>query len=170
MTRFARPISFAAVLLASLMLLSACTGLTNSRAELAEAPVVTAPTTQMKPVTTESLQPTPAQTTATAVATADLSASIEPAALNLLSAAERADASQAAFYALQFGRPGAPRTWSGSSGSGSVTVGPYVRVNNLDCRDFTHTVTVNGTKYARKGTACREANNSWSVVQSSTAA
>lgn len=146
--------------------LAGCTGTTNTAS--VRAPVVA--TTNMAPVTTESLQPTPAQSTATALATTDLAGSIEPAAAKLLSDKERADASQAAFYALQFGRPGAPRTWSGATGSGQVTVGPYVRVNNLDCRDFTHTVTVSGTKYARKGTACRELNGNWSVVQSGSAA
>jgi surface antigen len=45
-------------------------------------------------------------------------------------------------------------------------VGPYVRVNLIDCRDFTHTVTVGGQNYARKGTACREADGSWSVSPS----
>jgi len=142
--------------------------MSRESASVAEAPVVTAPT--MTPVTTASLQPSPAQTTAAAVATADLSGSIDPAALGLISAKERADASQAAYWALQFGRPGAPRTWSGPAGSGQVAVGPYVRVNNIDCRDFTHTVTIGGTKYVRKGMACREGTNNWSVVQSSSAA
>ena len=49
--------------------------------------------------------------------------------------------------------------------TGSVAVGPYVRVNNLDCRDFTHTVKLNGTDYVKKGTACREQNGNWNVVQ-----
>lgn len=152
--------------LALTLLLAGCTGTTN--AVSSRAPVAT----QSAPTMTAAIEtkPTPSQTTATALATTDLVASIEPAAVNLLSDKERADASQAAFYALQFGRPGAPRTWSGSKGSGQVTVGPYVRVNNLDCRDFTHTVTVSGAKYARKGTACREVNGNWSVVQSSSAA
>ena len=52
------------------------------------------------------------------------------------------------------------------SQSGAVTVGPYVRVNLIDCRDFTHTVTVGGQNYAKKGTACRETDGSWTVSPS----
>ena len=46
---------------------------------------------------------------------------------------------------------------------GAVTVGPYVRVNLIDCRDFTHTVTIGGQNFVKKGTACREADGSWTV-------
>ena len=48
--------------------------------------------------------------------------------------------------------------------TGAVTVGPYVRVNLIDCRDFTHTVTVSGQNYVKKGTACREADGTWNVA------
>ena len=41
---------------------------------------------------------------------------------------------------------------------------PYVTVNNINCRDFTHTVTIGGTAVARKGTACREIGGTWSVA------
>ena len=112
-----------------------------------------------------SLQPAPAQQIASAQAMTDLTAFIDPAAVGLLSAKEKSEASSAQFNALQFGRPGAPRSWSGDRGAaGQVTVGPYVRVNNIDCRDFTHTVTVSGQSYVRKGTACRELDGRWSVA------
>src|SRR5690606_30447195 len=79
------------------------------------------------------------------VASTDVANYVSPQAIRLMSDRERQEAGSAQFYALQFGRPGAPRTWQGDVGSaGSVTVGPYVRVNNLDCRDFTHTVTIEG--------------------------
>lgn len=107
----------------------------------------------------------PAQATAAALSATDVLAFIDPAAGKLLSDKEKSEAASAQFYALQFGRPGAPRYWTGDSGaSGTVTVGPYVRVNNLDCRDFTHTVTVKGSDYLRKGTACREMDGQWGVV------
>jgi len=44
-----------------------------------------------------------------------------------------------------------------------VIVGPYVRVNSIDCRDFTHTVTLAGGTFSKKGTACRDASGVWSV-------
>ena len=55
--------------------------------------------------------------------------------------------------------------WRADATTGSVAVGPYVRVNNLDCRDFTHTVKVGGKDYVKKGTACREQNGNWAVEQ-----
>jgi surface antigen len=102
--------------------------------------------------------------TASTAAMTDVAAYIDPTALGKLSAKDKAEASSAQFNALTFGRPGAPRAWAGDSGAtGNVLVGPYVRVNNIDCRDFTHTVTIAGLPYAKKGTACREADGSWTV-------
>jgi len=95
-----------------------------------------------------------------------LGSTVDAAALAVMTAKDSAEANSAQFYALQFGRPGAPRHWAGDKGTtGTVAVGPYVRVNNLDCRDFTHTVKANGQDYVKKGTACREQNGNWTVVQ-----
>ncbi|WP_404405366.1 hypothetical protein [Pelagibacterium halotolerans] len=90
---------------------------------------------------------------------------LDPAVVPLLSSAALSAANDAQFYALQFGRPGAPRSWSSGSASGQVSVGPYVRVNNLDCREFSHRVTANGQTYSRSGTACREATGAWAVAE-----
>ncbi len=120
-----------------------------------------------QPVATQPLVPTSAQTVQTAKLTTSIANGfVDPAALALMTAKDSNEANSAQFYALQFGRPGAPRQWAGDQGTtGSVAVGPYVRVNNLDCRDFTHTVKVGGTDYIKKGTACREQNGNWNVVQ-----
>ncbi|MEO6014362.1 MAG: hypothetical protein ABIQ30_12375 [Devosia sp.] len=107
----------------------------------------------------------PATTRAAAASMTDVSSFVDPGALGLLSEKSRIEAAGAQFNALQFGRVGAPRNWVGDNGqSGAVTVGPYVRVNLIDCRDFTHTVTAGGQSYAKKGTACREADGSWTVT------
>ncbi|HZY68655.1 MAG TPA: hypothetical protein VFE52_08710 [Devosia sp.] len=106
----------------------------------------------------------PAATRAVAASMTDVSAFVDATAIGLLSEKSRAEASGAQFNALQFGRVGAPRNWVGDNGqAGAVTVGPYVRVNLIDCRDFTHTVTISGQDYVKKGTACREADGSWTV-------
>jgi surface antigen len=130
--------------------------------QVAQAPVAVAAPTFIAPV-----GPSPAQTTQVALAATSIANGfVDPAALALMTAKDSAEANSAQFYALQFGRPGAPRQWSGDKGStGTVGVGPYVRVNNLDCRDFTHTVKIGGTDYVKKGTACRENGNNWTVVQ-----
>ena len=130
----------------------------------------TAQTTLPPPVTTlptlPPQQPTePSPPVVQASLPAGNYAFIDSAALTSLNDAARAAARDAQFYALQFGRPGAPRNWSAGGASGQVSVGPYVRVNALDCREFTHRVTVGGQSYSRSGTACREADGTWEVVQ-----
>jgi len=147
----------------ALMALSGCTGMAGNTVNVAQAPVVSAPIV----APTMPAMPTPAQTTQVALAStsSNVSEFLAAEAASQLGEADRGQAANAQFYALQFGRPGAPRTWNGAGGvTGNVTVGPYVRVNNLDCRDFTHSVTVKGTAYPRRGTACREADGRWSVV------
>ena len=115
------------------------------------------------PVDTLVLQ-APSQTISTAAATTDATAFVNPTAYGLLSAKSKTEVAGAQFNALQFGRVGAPRNWQGDNGqSGAVTVGPYVRVNLIDCRDFTNTVTIAGQAYVKKGTACREADGHWTV-------
>ncbi|WEK02764.1 MAG: hypothetical protein P0Y65_11145 [Candidatus Devosia phytovorans] len=148
---------FAAPLLA--MTLAACTS--TGPTQIAQAPVVATP------VIAQPLVPTPAQTTQQALLTTSVSNGfVDAAALSVMTSKDSAEANSAQFYALQFGRPGAPRAWTGEAGTtGSVAVGPYVRVNNLDCRDFTHTVKAKGQDYVKKGTACREQNGNWAVVQ-----
>lgn len=120
-------------------------------------------------MSTASLQPTtppPAETTATARALTDVTAFIDPAALGLMSEKDRAAASTAQFYALEVGRVGAPRVWQGDSGhSGTIVVGPNGQANNLRCRDFVNTVTVDGREFVRRGNACREADGRWWVVE-----
>ena len=149
--------------LLGVMTLAGCATMgSNSSDLMAPGATLPQPNTSLQ---TAALTPPPAQQIASAQAMTDITAFIDPAAVGQLSAKEKAEASSAQFNALQFGRPGAPRSWQGDRGArGQVTVGPYVRVNNIDCRDFTHTVTVSGKEFARTGTACREFDGRWSVA------
>lgn len=145
--------------LAGFIALAACSS--TQTASLYGQPVIT------QPVAPTALPPStnPAQTNAEAMAMTDAGSFIDPQAASQLSANSRNQAAGAQYNALQFGRPGAPRNWQGDSGqSGVVVVGPYVRVNAIDCRDFTHTVTVAGQTYVKKGTACREPTGRWATV------
>ncbi len=100
-----------------------------------------------------------------AIGASDIGDFIDAQAAVKLTNKERSEAASAQFYALQFGRVGAPRVWQGDSGaSGRVSVGPYVRVNSLDCRQFTHVVTIKELSYEKQGTACREVDGSWDIV------
>ena len=92
---------------------------------------------------------------------------IDEGAIKLLSERERTESRNAQFYALQFGRAGAPRAWAGDRGaSGEVVVGPPVIVNSLYCRNFTHRVSVGGQNFTTNGTACRDEEGLWSAVTS----
>jgi len=96
--------------------------------------------------------------------TIEISNFIAPAAFSKMNDTDKAQASSAQFFALQFGRPGAPRTWKSPSGiTGKITVGPFVRVNELNCREFTNIVTVDEVDSTKSGTSCREANGNWFV-------
>jgi len=106
----------------------------------------------------------PAATTKAARQSTNITDFVNQQALAKMSARDKSEAASAQFFALQFGRPGAPRRWSADSGaSGMITVGPFVRVNNLDCRQFVHKVTIDKTIYEKSGTACRENDGSWGV-------
>lgn len=135
---------------------------TGTTQQMAAAPVVVT-----QPVVAQPMVPTSAETVQTARLTTSIANGfVDATALARMTAKDSNEANSAQFYALQFGRPGAPRQWAGDQGTtGSVAVGPYVRVNNLDCRDFTHTVKIGGADYVKKGTACREQNGNWNVVQ-----
>jgi surface antigen len=130
--------------------------------QVSQAPIPVA-----APVFVAPVGPSPAQTTQVALAATSIANGfVDPAALAVMTPKDSAEANSAQFYALQFGRPGAPRQWSGDQGStGTVAVGPMVKVNALDCRNFTHTVTVGGKAYPKAGMACRENGNNWTVVQ-----
>lgn len=151
----------AIALVAVALLVAGCsrtTGFSGGQSQVAATP------TLMAPPMIET--PTPTQSAPIQQARLDPGSYsfIDGGALPQLSAAQRSAATDAQFYALQFGRPGAPRTWTAAGASGQVSVGPYVRVNNLDCREFSHRVTVGGQTYTRSGTACREADGAWGVV------
>jgi surface antigen len=150
--------SFRALLLLPAFALTACATTPTLLPSATTTPLTTVDPAQLS---------APAETRAAAASMTDVSVFLDPAAYGQLSAKSRAEAAGAQFNALQFGRVGAPRNWVGDNGqSGAVTVGPYVRVNLIDCRDFTHTVTIGAQTFIKKGTACRETDGSWTVSAS----
>ncbi len=78
---------------------------------------------------------------------------------------DRQAALAAEYRALELGSAGSPVAWTGTAGrAGEVVPGPAYRVNEYACRDYTHTVTVNGQASAARGTACREPDGTWRPV------
>jgi surface antigen len=149
----------------ALLLLAGCSS-SPTTSNIAMGPTLPQPNSALATgaaITPASLGTTSAVQAST-VAMNDVSAYVDGSILSQMSAKDKSEAASAQFNALTFGRPGAPRTWAGDKGvTGSVTVGPFVRVNSIDCRDFTHTVTVAGTAYPRKGTACKDLAGTWTV-------
>lgn len=80
--------------------------------------------------------------------------------------ADRRAAYEAEYRALEYGRSGAPTGWRNpdSGHHGEVTPGPAYRVNRLDCRDYTHTIYIDGRPETARGTACRQEDGTWRPV------
>ncbi len=144
------------------VVLVALAGCTSSAPRVATGPIVT------QPLVTQPATLPPREQTQMAMAMTDVSAFVDPAAMRLIGEGAKTQATAAQFNALEYGRPGAPRDWQGGDGtsSGRVTVGPDLNVNNLRCRNFTHTVTISGKAYVRTGQACREPAAGWMVTTS----
>lgn len=71
----------------------------------------------------------------------------------------------AQFQALETGRPGVPVAWQAPSGKrGQVIPGQPYQINTLVCRDYTHTVYIEGQPEVLSGTACRQPDGSWRNV------
>jgi len=74
-------------------------------------------------------------------------------------------ARSAEYRALEYGRTGVPVTWKSGSSHGEVVPGTTYRINDSNCRDYVHTLTVgSGEAQSARGTACRQANGTWQPV------
>ena len=86
---------------------------------------------------------------------------------------DRRLAQQAEFDALEAGESDRPRRWRNPDNGryGDVVPGrPYKR-SNIDCRDYTHTVYIDGRPRKMRGTACRNPDGTWrNVALTATAA
>ncbi len=84
----------------------------------------------------------------------------------LLDDNDRKAASNAELSALEKGQSGVATPWRNpdSGRYGVVVPGqPYKKAQN-DCRDFTHTIYIDGQPQTMRGTACRNSDGSWRNV------
>ena len=82
-----------------------------------------------------------------------------------LDAQDRKMAMDAEYRALEYSRTGVPIQWHGHSGRyGDVIAGASYRVNDYNCRDYTHTIYIDGQPEVARGTACRQPDDTWKVV------
>jgi surface antigen len=79
---------------------------------------------------------------------------------------DREAALKAEYEALEYGSPGQPTRWQGnrSGNQGEVSVGASYEVNRLDCREYTHRISIGGRPRVVRATACRQPDGVWRVV------
>ena len=83
-----------------------------------------------------------------------------------LSDADRRAALQAEYRALEYTPAGDGVEWASASAGvgGEVTAAQPYRVGSQDCRQYTHSVSSGGVKQTARGTACRNADGSWTPL------
>jgi surface antigen len=82
--------------------------------------------------------------------------------------ADRAAAEQASQNALEKGQPGQSLPWKNSQTGNYGTVTPsnyYTNSNGQYCREYTQTINVGGKTQQGHGTACRQQDGTWQIVQ-----
>ena len=86
---------------------------------------------------------------------------------NALDGEDRRRAYDAEPRALEAEGPGAPVSWRGVRGAyGTIVAGPpYAYQTYQRCREYTHTVYVNGQPQTARGVACRNPDGTWTQVQ-----
>lgn len=83
-----------------------------------------------------------------------------------LDASDRKKALQAEYQALEYSPAGKTVEWKNSSGtrSGEVVAAQPYQVGSQNCRQYTHTVRIDGTPQSARGTACRNEDGSWTPL------
>ena len=85
---------------------------------------------------------------------------------NALDEEDRRRAYGAEIQALEYGGPGAPVSWRGERGAyGTIVAGPpYARGQYARCREYTHTIYIQGRPQTARGVACRNPDGSWNPI------
>lgn len=79
---------------------------------------------------------------------------------------DRQRAYAAQIQALEQGQPGAPVGWRNpdSGRYGNVVPGPAYQQAGATCRQYTHTIYIEGRPQTARGTACRNPDGTWQPV------
>jgi surface antigen len=78
---------------------------------------------------------------------------------------DRKRATAAEKQALERGEPGEPVGWRGGAGRhGTVVPGVDYEIRGVRCRDYTHSIYIDGRPQTSRTTACRGADGTWSPV------
>ena len=81
---------------------------------------------------------------------------------------DRMAAERAELIALEKGQSGVATPWRNpdSGRHGMVVPGRPYRIAESDCRDYTHTIYIDGRPQTMRGTACRNPDGTWRNVNS----
>lgn len=78
---------------------------------------------------------------------------------------DRQRAYAAEMQALEQGEPGEPVGWKGAAGRyGTVVPGAYYETRGIRCRDYSHTIYMDGKPQTARASACRNPNGTWAPV------
>jgi surface antigen len=79
---------------------------------------------------------------------------------------DRRRAYTAQMQALETGPSGAPVPWRNPANGhyGDVVPGPAYQVNDEPCRQYTHTLYIDGKAQIQRGTACRNPDGTWTTL------
>lgn len=81
-----------------------------------------------------------------------------------LSDSDKQRALEAEYRALEGAAVGQPMLWTGKDISGKVVAAAPYQVGSQNCRQYTHTLTVDGKDTVVRGAACRNDDGSWSPL------
>lgn len=81
-----------------------------------------------------------------------------------LTKSDRQRALEAEYRALEAAPGGQPVLWEGRGVSGSVVAAAPYQVGSQNCRQYSHTVTVEGQSKTARGAACRNSDGSWTPL------
>ncbi|WP_119942919.1 hypothetical protein [Neorhizobium sp. NCHU2750] len=81
-----------------------------------------------------------------------------------LSASDNARALEAEYRALEDTAGGQTISWKGDKASGEVTANAPYQVGEQNCRQYRHSVTVDGKQLMARGAACRNSNGTWTPL------
>lgn len=71
---------------------------------------------------------------------------------------------EAEYKALEASPGGQPVSWNGDDGKGQVVASAPYQVGGQNCRQYTHTITADSRETKVRGTACRNADGSWTPL------
>ena len=82
----------------------------------------------------------------------------------ILNDGDQRKALEAEYRGLEYGQGGQAVFWKGESLSGEVVAAQPYRVGSQDCRQYSQTVFTIGKPLTARGTACRNADGSWTPL------